>query len=256
MIRRVRPRLVTFDVTGTLLMTKLEEHYVDIGRQYGLHIDSHRLARSFKSNFIQLAAEHPIYGRHTGLGWENWWRILVHKVFKDQHPFVSQDALNKVADNLISCYATARCWHTYPGVVELLDFLRNKDVVLGVISNFDRRLESILEDTRIRDYFAFVLTSYDFGMEKPSLSIFNEALRLTTLFRKEKISPREAMHIGDTVDNDYLGAKSASWNALLIKHSEDDKINEDKVPKEDVFKNSKELRSHFEKVFATNSATS
>lgn len=96
MIQRVRPRLVTFDVTGTLLMTKLEEHYTDIGRQYGLHVDSRRLKQSFKSNFTRLAAEHPLFGRHTGLGWENWWRIIVHKVFKDQHPFVSQDTLNKV----------------------------------------------------------------------------------------------------------------------------------------------------------------
>lgn len=162
----------------------------------------------------------------------------------------------QVADSLISCYSTARCWHTYPGTVELLHFLQSKDVALGVISNFDQRLESVLEDTQIRKYFVFVLTSYDFGMEKPSLPIFNEALRLTTLFRKEKILPQEATHIGDTVDNDYLGAKSASWNALLIKHNEDDEINEDKVSKEDVFSNLKELRDYFEKVFATNHVTS
>ncbi|XP_032665460.1 rhythmically expressed gene 2 protein-like [Odontomachus brunneus] len=251
MIQRVRPRLVTFDVTGTLLMTKLEEYYANIGRQYGLHVDSHRLARSFKSNFIRLTAEHPIFGRHTGLGWENWWRTIVYKVFKDQHPSVSQDTLNKVADNLISCYATARCWHTYPGAVELLDFLRSKDIILGVISNFDRRLESILEDTQIREYFVFVLTSYDFGIEKPCLPIFNEALRLTMLFRKEKIWPQEAMHIGDTINSDYLGAKSASWNALLIKHNEGGKISEDKIPKEDVFKSLKELQSYFEKIFTS-----
>ncbi|XP_011142353.1 rhythmically expressed gene 2 protein [Harpegnathos saltator] len=253
MIPRVRPRLVTFDVTGTLLMTKLE-HYVDIGRQYGLHVDSLRLARNFKSNFVRLTAEHPNFGRHTGLGWENWWRTIVHEVFKDQHPFVSQDTLNKVADSLISCYATARCWHTYPGAVELLSFLRSKGIFLGVISNFDQRLESILEDTRIREYFVFVLTSYDFGMEKPSLPIFNEALRLTTLSGKEKILPQEAMHIGDTVDNDYFGAKSASWNALLIKHNEGEKIN-DKIPKEDVFNNLKELQCYFEKVLASDHVT-
>lgn len=136
----------------------------------------------------------------------------------------------------------------YPGVIELLNFLQSKDIALGVISNFDQRLESVLEDTQIREYFVFVLTSYDFGMEKPSLSIFNEALKLTTLSRKEKILPQEAMHIGDTIDSDYFGAKSASWNALLIKHNEGDKINEDKIPNKDVFNNLKELRSYFEKL--------
>lgn len=96
MINRVRPRLVTFDVTGTLLMTKVEEHYSEIGSQYGLFVEPKKLARSFKSNFTQLSKEHPIYGKHTGLGWENWWRIIVHNVFRDQHASVSKNQLDKV----------------------------------------------------------------------------------------------------------------------------------------------------------------
>lgn len=96
MINRVRPRLVTFDVTGTLLMTKLEEHYIEIGSQYGLLVEPRKLARSFKSNFAQLSKEHPIYGKHTGLGWNNWWRTIVHNVFREQHASVSTDTLDKV----------------------------------------------------------------------------------------------------------------------------------------------------------------
>jgi len=96
MINRIRPRLVTFDVTGTLLMTKLEENYIKIGSQHGLLIEPRKLARSFKNNFAQLSKEHPIYGKHTGLGWKNWWRIIVHNVFKEQHASVSTDTLDKV----------------------------------------------------------------------------------------------------------------------------------------------------------------
>lgn len=150
----------------------------------------------------------------------------------------------QVADNLINCYGTSKCWYKYPGTIDLLDFLQKKNVILGIISNFDQRLESILEDVQIRQYFTFVLTSYDFGTEKPSLSIFEEALRLVRSLREETILPQEAMHIGDRVDNDYFGAKSAGWNALLIKH--EDEISESKVPREDVFKNLKELQRHFD----------
>lgn len=95
MNNRVRPRLVTFDVTGTLLMTSLE-HYIEVGSQHGLSIDSTKLAQSFKNNFKQLSKEHPIYGKHTGLGWEKWWRTMVHNVFRDQLTSVSKDDLNKV----------------------------------------------------------------------------------------------------------------------------------------------------------------
>lgn len=128
--------------------------------------------------------------------------------------------------------------------------MRKKNIVLGVISNFDQRLELILKDIQIRQYFAFVLTSYDFGKEKPSLSIFEEALKLMQYHRKEEILPQEAMHIGDRVDNDYFGAKSAGWNALLINH--DNKLDESKVLREDVFKNLKELQKHFDSILRTN----
>ncbi|XP_072756760.1 rhythmically expressed gene 2 protein [Anoplolepis gracilipes] len=244
MINRVRPRLVTFDVTGTLLMTKLE-HYVEIGSQHGLFLEPKKLAQSFKNNYTQLSKEHPIYGKHTGLGWENWWRTIVHNVFKDQLTSVSKDELDKVADSLISCYGTSRCWHKYLGVIELLDFLQKRNVIMGVISNFDERLEAVLKDTQIRQYFTFVLTSYDLGVEKPSLPIFEEALRLVKDLRKEEISPQEAIHIGDSLNNDYFGAKNAGWNGLLMKHT----IGESKIPKKDVFRSLKELQEHFEKIF-------
>lgn len=97
MVNNVLPRLVTFDVTGTLLMTKLVENYSKIGLQHGVKISNSReLAGSFKRNFKQLAKEHPNFGRHSGLGWENWWRQIVYNVFKDQDERVSDETLDKV----------------------------------------------------------------------------------------------------------------------------------------------------------------
>ncbi|XP_076169470.1 rhythmically expressed gene 2 protein [Ptiloglossa arizonensis] len=244
MIKFIRPRLVTFDVTGTLLMTKLEEHYVKIGTQHGLSVDPRKLARSFKNSFVKLSVEHPVYGKHTGIGWENWWRQIVHNVFKDQHNYISESTLNKVANSLIECYGTSMCWHKYPGTIELLEYLQKKGMILGVISNFDERLEAILLDTRIRFYFSFVLTSYNFGVEKPDTSIFNEALRLTKEQHSIDVTPQEAIHIGDSVKNDYIGAKTANWNAILIKHDDDVK-NEQNVHKKDVFKNLQDLQAYF-----------
>ncbi|CAD1475546.1 unnamed protein product, partial [Heterotrigona itama] len=241
MIKLIRPRLITFDVTGTLLMAKLE-HYVEIGSQYGLSIDRCKLARSFKNSFHKLSLEHPIYGKHTGIGWENWWRQIVHNVFKDQHNYVSDATLDKVANSLIKSYSTSTCWPKYPGTIELLEYLREKNLILGVISNFDERLESILKDTKIRFYFSFVLTSYDFGVEKPDTLIFDEALRLTKERHSIDISPQEAIHIGDSMSRDYIGAKNANWNAILIDHSDNE--NKGKVSTQDVVTNLQDLRLH------------
>jgi len=92
--------------------------------------------------------------------------------------------------------------------------------------------------------------SYDFGIEKPYLPIFEEALRLGKYYQRQDILPCEAIHIGDQVDNDYFGAKNAGWNAALIKR--EDKINDCRVPKEDIFTTLKQFGNHYEKMFETN----
>lgn len=111
-----------------------------------------------------------------------------------------------------------------------------------MISNFDERLESILRDTQIRPYFNFIITSYGLGIEKPDSRIFKEALDLSKTKCGVDILPHHALHVGDTVDRDYLGAKTAGWNAILINH-EKNEIDYDKVPKENVVENLKGLKN-------------
>ncbi|XP_015609251.1 rhythmically expressed gene 2 protein [Cephus cinctus] len=248
-LKLVRPKLVTFDVTGTLLMTKLEEHYTEAGLQHGLLLDPNLLAGSFKSNFKKLSLEHPIYGKHTGLGWENWWRTIVYNIFKEQDQQVCNVKLEKVASSLIKCYGTSRCWHKYPGVIELLDYLKGRGIIMGVISNFDERLESVLASTKLRPYFSFVLTSYNLGIEKPHPSIFEEALKYTKELYGTTVLPEEAVHIGDTLTNDYLGAKKAGWNAILIKR-DGRAVDETKVSGKDVYRGLEELKSYFDTKFS------
>ncbi|XP_017885225.1 rhythmically expressed gene 2 protein-like [Ceratina calcarata] len=240
MMKCIRLQLITFDVTGTLLKTKLER-YIEVGSEHGLSVDPRKLAHSFKNSFHKLSLEHPVFGKHTGIGWENWWRKMVYNVFKDQHNSVANSTLDKVANSLISCYGTNMCWYKYPDTIELLEYLQKQNIILGVISNFDQRLEGVLEDTRIRPYFSFVLTSYDFGAEKPDTSIFDEALRLTRERHCIDVTPQEALHIGDTFSKDYVGAKNAKWNAILIKRDDPD-VSDKRVPKTDVFKNLRDLK--------------
>lgn len=103
-MRRLAPKLITFDVTDTLLMTKLKQHYVEAASRHGCDgksLDGDRLAVTFKTTFKRLEKEYPIYGKHTGLGWENWWRKLVHEVFRDQDRGFTKDQLDKVEQKKI-----------------------------------------------------------------------------------------------------------------------------------------------------------
>ena len=57
----------------------------------------------------------------------------------------------------------------------------------------------------------------------------------------KQISPSEALHIGDNVVCDYVAAKSAGWEALLIHPDKQyfdlntyQQVGEDKIPKSDM----------------------
>lgn len=81
---------------------------------------------------------------------------------------------------------------------------------MGVISNSDERigkvnrgrmrwltncLVDVIKNLRLYDYFDFVLTSSMAGHEKPSKSIFEQALKLAG-----NVKPSNVLHIGDDAE--------------------------------------------------------
>lgn len=91
---------------------------------------------------------------------------------------------------------------------------------LGVISNFDQRLEMLLKNMKLDSFLDFALNSYDVGYEKPDQRIFEKAIETA---RIPDLKPYECLHIGDTALGDYIGAREAGWSAALIHsiHSDD-----------------------------------
>ncbi|XP_043463188.1 rhythmically expressed gene 2 protein-like [Leptopilina heterotoma] len=241
-MRFIRPvKLVTFDITGTLLKTDVGKHYAQVALEHGItNVDTVKLSKSFKLNFKKFSIKHPIFGKHTGLGSENWWRALVYATFKDQHSSnISEETLSKIATSLIERYRTRVCWEIVPGTIELLEFLKKHDILLGVISNFDDGLNSILDSLNIKQYFPFILCSYKFGIEKPNPLIFNEALKNFKELRKTSIFPEEALHIGNSIEEDYKGAKNANWNAVLMIEN-DESVNP-LIKRDEIFSSLEEL---------------
>lgn len=126
--------------------------------------------------------------------------------------------LDNFVSHLLELYKTTICWQPCNGSVELLQQLSkhnqpDKHCKVGVIANFDPRLEALLRNTKLDRYLDFALNSYAAKAEKPQAAIFERAMAESGL---EKLRPEECLHIGDGPTTDYLGAKEVGWHAALV----------------------------------------
>lgn len=85
----------------------------------------------------------------------------------------------------------------FPGLIELLDYLKEKNIKLAIITNgFGRFQMNNIMGLRIHDYFDEILISEIEGVRKPDVEIFTRALT------RLGIEPFEAIFVGDHSVND------------------------------------------------------
>ena len=102
-------------------------------------------------------------------------------------------------------------WRAYDDVAPALSRLHAVGgLKLGVISNWDLRLESLLEGLGMAPSFDTVVSSAAVGLHKPDPRIFKLACR------QMGVEPAEAVHVGDHHYADVLGARSVGMGTVLI----------------------------------------
>ncbi len=106
-------------------------------------------------------------------------------------------------------------WKKFPDCDHVLDSLKSLDYKIGVISNFDDRLETILNNLDLLKYFSFVLIPNNCnGLSKPNKDIFLKAFKLSGLK-----NPNEYLHIGDSYELDIKPATNLNFKAILMRHN-------------------------------------
>jgi putative hydrolase of the HAD superfamily len=130
-------------------------------------------------------------------------------VFK---PLGGLDRFEEYFDLIFEEFRDKSNWRVYEDVIEseILEKLKKRGVVLGVISNWDSRLVSTLENIGLARYFDFILPSAVVGSAKPDKKIFEEALR------RSGVAPHEACHIGDEMRTDVAGAEGVGIHPILL----------------------------------------
>eukprot|EP00126_Sphaerothecum_destruens_P008069 Sdes_comp20079_c0_seq3m13006 len=103
-------------------------------------------------------------------------------------------------------------WKLVPQAKDVLKTLHQEGFCLAVISNTDERLETILRNLNIRQYFQAVITSRNSGWMKPQPEIFELTLEAC---QKPYLS-HQCCHVGNDFYLDYEAARNVGWKSILI----------------------------------------
>lgn len=98
----------------------------------------------------------------------------------------------------------------FDDVMPVLTDLKGRGLILGLISNVDLDITSLLNELVLTSWLQVVVTSQDVGFNKPQPEIFQEALK------RAKVQASEAIYIGDQYQIDVVGAKKAGMEGVLL----------------------------------------
>lgn len=214
-----RIKAVFFDAGGTLFSVKpsVGEIYSRIAQKYGMHTDAKLIEKRFREEFSKRDKLTAIEAHANEKNEKEWWKRLVREVFQS---VTVLRLFDDFFEELYDVFATEEVWALYPDAIETVKALRKKNIITGIVSNWDSRLFTICRGMKIEPLFDFILASAVIGFAKPDPRIFERALM------SAGVNPGEALHVGDSLENDYSGAKHAGLNAVLIAH--------DSLPSSDV----------------------
>ncbi|KAI8337613.1 HAD-like domain-containing protein [Chlamydoabsidia padenii] len=214
-----RIRLITFDAYNTLFKPKgsLSAQYAHEASKVGFRLAPDSISKHFGTAYKKQLQRSPFYGTGQGMTSEEWWKELVYDTFLEAG-IQKQELDSKfpiLFQSLYTRFRTKEGYDMFPDVTSTLDELKRRGFKMGVISNSDERLLSVMESLNLEQYFDFILTSCLAGYEKPNVKIFQKAIHLTG----EDIHTDEALHVGDDVEKDYHGAVNAGWHGVLLKRN-------------------------------------
>lgn len=205
-------KAILLDAGGTLFhpFPSVGYHYSAVAAKYGCRAPEKEIEAAFRR----------VWSEHDGIGdlrthsdekiEKEFWRKIVRAVFKD---FKGLAAFDPFFDELHTLFAEPDVWKLYPEVEAFLRGLKERKYIVGMVSNWDSRLLKLCRGLGVEDYFDFKVISAIFGAAKPNPEIFKEALR------QANVRADEAVHIGDSLEDDIRGAHLAGIRSIWLDRS-------------------------------------
>ena len=206
-------RWVFFDAVGTLMHVRgsVGEIYGRQAAAFGFEPASSPssyalIETAFRKAFRDIALRYPQKLTVDGPEREReWWKQVVKGTFDRIAPFPQ---LDQCFEQIYEVFRSTEAWELEPDALESLSLL-SADRNLGVISNFDSRLEDVLTDLGLRPFFQQLTIPGLAGAAKPDPAIFRYAMD------QVGADPGECLYVGDEVEDDYAAPQAAGMRALL-----------------------------------------
>lgn len=207
-------KAVLFDATGTLIELRepVGETYARLARDYGVDLPAWRLDDAFARVFrsappMVFPGEAP---ERIAERERRWWRDVVRGTFRASDGSARFSDFDAFFGRLYRHFSGRGAWRERPGAAALLAWLRARGLRTGVVSNFDQRLENILQVLGLLGLLDVVVTPCEAAAEKPDGRIF--ALALARL----GVGPGDAVFVGDHPTRDLEGARAAGLRAVDV----------------------------------------
>lgn len=206
---------VLFDAGQTLVHVhpSVGAVYADVASAHGVTASADALESAFRRLWHSRRAAFPDdLGHASSEALERaWWHAMVKDVFDAAGAWEALEGrFDDFFEDVYQRFAEAEPWRIFDDVIPCLDALAARGVRRAVVSNWDRRLPRLLERLGLKERFDAVLTSAEVGRRKPHPRIFEHALERLGL------SPDRVIYVGDSYDEDVVGARRAGITPLLI----------------------------------------
>ena len=157
-VRPIRVRVITCDVTGTLLSFRgsLEEHYLGSAEKCGVEMAPDvPIGKAFNRAYKEVCQLHPCFGG-SAISGKDWWKLCVSKSFEYAGvDNMTEDQKERVFQRIFSAFGSLRAYEVFSDTLPFLHFAARNHVVCGVLSNADERYrDSILPSTKQRSLAA------------------------------------------------------------------------------------------------------
>jgi putative hydrolase of the HAD superfamily len=204
----VTPRAVLFDALGTLveLAPPAPRLQAELEARFGVRPTEEEAQAA-------MAAEIRFYRRHLDEGRDRdslaALRAQCAAALRSALPPAAQARLPPPAE-LVDALLASLHFAPFSDVVPALEAYRARGLRLLVVSNWDVSLHEVLANVGLSPLLDGILTAAEAGVPKPAPGIFRQALRLAG------VTPAEAIHVGDSVEEDVAGARAAGIEPVLL----------------------------------------